>query len=169
MAVLYSLSVVVHLLAAMTWAGGIVFLVAVVVPVSRMPAFKPRAVELVDAVATRYMRVAWIALATLVVTGVFNARFRAGSFENLISADFWSGPFGHVLAAKIVLVLILLVIEAYHDLSLGPRAIDAMKTRPDAPETARLRRRASILGRANGILTLLVIVLAVMLVRGVPF
>jgi len=129
-----------HVMAAITWIGGMLFIALVLVPVTRRvgdPALRTR---LVQEAGQRFRTVGWIALGLLLLSGLGNLWFRpyllgVGRFQ-------W----------KLGLVVLALVLSAVHDFVLGPRA-----GRPGADPA--LRVRASWLARAN----VVVVVLAVLL------
>jgi copper resistance protein D len=165
----YQLSVLLHILAATVWIGGMLFLALVIVPVTRGLPPRERS-ALFHRVGVRFRTVGWACIAVLVVTGAVNMAYRGVTWENVFTAELWASDFGRVLALKLALVVAMLLLSVYHDFVLGPastRAHAAGDGRP-APEADVLRRRASLLGRANAALALLVVALATLLVRGVP-
>jgi copper resistance protein D len=80
----------------------------------------------------------------------------------------WLRSYGKVIVAKLIAFTIVLVLSAIHDFVLGPRAIVALASSPDAVASLRIRKRASLLGRLNAVMALVVVLLAVLIVRGVP-
>jgi len=58
---------------------------------------------------------------------------------------------------------------AIHDFSVGPKATAALQRDPGSAESEALRRRASLMGRGDALLSLLLVALAVTLVRGWPW
>jgi putative copper resistance protein D len=165
---MYQVIAFLHLTAAAVWVGGLLVLALVVVPVARaLPA--PQRVRLVEAVGRRFLPVAWTALAVLVVTGIVALIYRGVTWEALLTGRLWTSAFGRILAVKVVLVAATLVLGAFHDFRLGPASSRlAAREGADSPAAARLRRQASWLARANAVLALVIVALAVMLVRGVP-
>ena len=163
---LYYASVWLHVVAAALWIGGMLFLVAVIVPLLRTPALRDQAVALVQAVGVRFRSVGWVTLLTLVATGTINAAFHAASPTALVEAAFWATPFGRLLGMKLGIVAVILVMSAVHDFGVGPRASALLLTEPGSPRAARWRRAASWMGRINLLLGLLVLLLAVALARG---
>jgi uncharacterized membrane protein len=125
----------VHLLAVVTWVGGMLFIALVLVPVTRRLEDAALRTRLVQAAGRRFRTVGWIALAVLVATGLGHLAVR----PELLAA-----PRFHVKAA---LVAVALGLSAIHDFVLGPRA-----GRPDATPAAR--RRASWLARLNVLVAL---------------
>jgi putative copper resistance protein D len=163
---LYLASVWLHLVAALLWAGGMLFLVFVIVPLLRTPALRPQAVVLLQAVGLRFRTAGWASLLVLVVTGVVNAAFRGGSAGVLVDAAWWATPFGRLLAHKLALVVLILALSAVHDFLVGPRAAALMRDDPASPRALAWRGAASWMGRANLLLALAVLAIAVALVRG---
>ena len=56
------------------------------------------------------------------------------------------------------------MLQAIHDFSIGPRARAAMEA--NAPEATRLRKLTGLIGRINGVVTLVIVLCAVIVVRG---
>lgn len=129
-----------HLAAALTWVGGMLFVALVLVPVTRRledPALRRR---LMHEAGLRFRTVGWVAMGVLVATGLVNAWLRP---ELSTLARFW---------VKVALVALAIALSALHDFVLGPRA-----GRPDAP--ASMRPAASWLARVNLLLVLAVVYL----------
>lgn len=160
---LYQLSVFVHILSAIVWIGGMLFLALVIVPTTRgLPPAERTA--LFGAVGRRFRTVGWVCIGLLLVTGVVNTTYRGVTWENVLTTELWGSPFGRVLALKLGVVAIMLGLSIYHDFVIGPRSVRSVI----GPEALRLRRLASYIGRAEALLALLVVALAIMLVRGWP-
>lgn len=163
--------VFVHIIAAIVWVGGMLFLPLVLVPIVRREEPRVRA-ALMSSVGHRFRTVGWIAIGVLLVTGVWNLRNRHLPWETILSADLFSGTWGHILGAKLGLVAVLLLLSVFHDFILGPRSTRLAQQRDTAgtPRQAeRLRRQASWIGRVNALLALAIIFFAVALVRGLPW
>jgi uncharacterized membrane protein len=135
-----------HVLAAITWIGGMLFIALVLVPVTRGLEDAALRRRLVQAAGRRFRVVGWVALAVLVATGLVNLALRP---ELLGVPRFW---------VKAALVAAALVLSAVHDFVLGPRA-----GRPDLHPSARAQ--ASWLARAE-ILVVLAIVALGLALRG---
>lgn len=136
----------VHLLAVLTWVGGMLFIALVLVPVTRRLEDAALRTRLVQATGRRFRTVGWIALALIVATGLGNLAFR----PELLSVPRFQ--------VKLGLVALALLLSAVHDFVLGPRA-----GRPGVPPSAR--RRASWIARVN-VLVALAIVAAGLALRG---
>ncbi|PZN06282.1 CopD family protein [Thermaerobacter composti] len=157
----YELVVFVHVLAAMVWVGGILFLSLVVVPASRRYPADVRARLFAD-VGRRFRVVGWTALAILAVTGAVQMAARGATLANVMDGSFFQTPWGRILGAKLLAVSLMMLLTAMHDFVAGPAAERAARAGGD-PE--RLRRRAGRLARVTAILALIVVFLAVQLVR----
>jgi copper resistance protein D len=105
---LYLASVWLHIVAAMAWVGGMIFLVSSVIPLK-----KP---EFTVAAARRFRVVGWVSLAALVVTGVFNVMHRGYRLEHFFSGEVFIGGWGRTLALKLACVLFVIVLSLVHDL-----------------------------------------------------
>lgn len=166
---MYQLSVFVHLLSAIVWVGGLLFLALVAVPATHnLPAADRSA--LITALGRRFRTVGWASLVLLIVTGLINSAFHGLTWQSLISGSLFQGVFGQALAIKAALVVLMMSLSAFHDFILGPASARALTNPEPTPprEAATLRRRASWLARVTAILALLVVALAVVLVHGLP-
>jgi uncharacterized membrane protein len=133
-----------HVLAALTWIGGMLFIALVLVPVARGLNDPPLRARLFHDAGVRFRTIGWIALGVLIATGLGNVVLRpylltVGRFQ-----------------VKLGLVVIALALSAVHDFFVGPRA-----GRPGADP--RLRLYASWLGRVNLVLVLVIVLLGLAL------
>jgi putative copper export protein len=153
--------------AAAAWIGGMIALAAVVVPVLRRHQPRRAAMQLLHDSGLRLRSLGWAALTLLVLTGVVQAGYRAGGFAALAGAALWTSPWGQLLAVKLALVATILCLAGIHDFRVGPHATLVSMEDPDAPQAMIQRRRASWFGRLNLLLSLAVVALGLLLVRGV--
>jgi putative copper resistance protein D len=156
-----------HLLAAIVWIGGLAFISMVLVPTLRAPGLRPHAVVLLRTAGKKFQRVAYASVVTLVVTGMLNLYFKAGGSTAAVTA-LLPTPYGRLLIAKVLLVIAIVALSLYHDFAVGPAAARAMEADPAGAAALSLRKRASWLGRVNILLSLVVMTLALLLVRGIP-
>lgn len=163
----YLLSVWLHLIAAITWIGGMLFLVMVVVPALRS-GDRQRAVALMRDAGQRFRGIGWACFGVLLLTGLFNLWFRGVRLAHFADVAWLASPFGHAVAIKLLLFVLVLANSAVHDFWVGPRATLAMQQDPRGAEGERLRRLASYLGRANVVVALLLVLMGVIIVRGWP-
>ena len=133
-----------HVLGALVWIGGMLFIALVFVPVARGLDDPPLRARLFHAAGVRFRTVGWIALGLLLVTGLGNL---------------WLRPYLLALPhfqVKLGLVVLALALSVVHDFVVGPRA-----GRPGADP--RLRTRASWMGRVNLVVVLVVVLLGLTL------
>jgi putative copper resistance protein D len=150
---LYETVVWVHILAAATWIGSMVFFAAVVVPVLRRPEVRAAAPDLLPRLGARFGRLGWLAVAVLLVTGAANLRFHEIGWARLGDRAFWATPFGRALGYKLVFVMGGLVASVVHEV---------------ATRRSGRSRAASWSGRFILLFALGALYGAVMLVRGLP-
>jgi uncharacterized membrane protein len=142
---------IVHLLAAIVWAGGTVALVFVAVPpVQRLQG--PERAALLRELGRRWRPIGWSALVVAIVTGIALAE-RAHAFDGAPHDFDW------VLTVKGVLVGLLVTGAYLHDYVLGPGL--ARQIREAQPQS--LRRVLTTIGRANLLLTVAIPILGVLL------
>lgn len=164
---LYLFSVWLHILAATAWIGGMFFLVLVVVPwLRRSPSADAGA--FLRETGLRFRGVGWACFGILALTGAFNLWTRGVRPYDFVDGDWLASPFGHSVVAKLGLFGIVLALSAVHDFVVGPQATAALAQDPRSAQTRLWRRRASWLGRANVLLALALVAVAVTLVRGWP-
>jgi len=163
-----------HILAAIVWIGGMIFVVGVVGPYVRKTFPPAERAPLMAAIGKRFSALSWIAIVTLVVTGIYNAVRFVRSWDVLLQTTF-----GHILLLKIILVAAMMSLSVAHDFFLGPRQrdLDAQLRKSQslgvglAPEQQsriedaqrrlqRLRRSAITVAQLNLVLGLVVILLA---------
>lgn len=168
MRALYLLSVWIHILAATVWIGGMLFLVLVVVPWLRKGK-RPDAAVFLRETGTRFRNVGWICFALLAVTGTFNLWMRGVRLSDFGRTEWLLSPFGRTVLVKLGAFLAVLLVSAVHDFVVGPRATAAIAADPRSSDAQIERRRASVLGRMNVLLALVLVGAGVMLVRGVPW
>ena len=144
---LYLASVCLHVLAAMTWVGGMVIFVAAVMPYFRNQDDKAREAFL-QWFGARFRTLSWSCFAILAVTGFFNLWMRGVRIEDFLRAEWRGTAFGHLVLVKLALVVLAVAIAALHE----------------RPAT---RRQARWLGRSLLLFGLAIVAVAVMLVRAV--
>jgi copper resistance protein D len=145
-----------HILAAITWIGGMIFISLILTPAIRdLP--EPMRLQLFQTIGTATKAVGWIAILVLLATGLLNV---------LHLQIKWNTWIGRILILKLSLVTIIIILSALHDFILGPRL--AARFRTDAGQDLSLpgpRRRVAWLARINLLLALGVIYLAVLIAR----
>jgi uncharacterized membrane protein len=133
------------------------FFAIIIVPVVRKMGSPEERRAILQAAGTRFAKVGNAALVILVVTGLGNLHFR-GLFPSFASSEFWRTPFGATLAAKLVVVALVIGVSLFH--GRDARRAATAGTRPSGI--------AALLGRATLVLSVIAVVLGVFLVRGLP-
>ena len=163
----YLIAVSLHILAACVWIGGMVFLGAVLLPVLRQPDYRGVALPLIRTTSIRFRWVGWATLLTLGITGCANLAFRGYGWRQVRDGALWQGWFGHVLTLKLLLVLLMVLISAWHDLGASRQTMTMARDDAGPTELRRFRRRAAWVGRVVLLLSVAIVVLGVALVRGI--
>jgi copper resistance protein D len=149
-----------HLLAAVSWIGGTIFLSVVLAPVLKREPFASQKALLFRTIALRFRVMVWGAIAVLLFTGPLLLHQRG-----IPIADPSRWPM--VLAVKLELVTILLLLTLTHDLILGPRVGRIIQL----PTESRTRFDQALVvwspwvARLSLVLALAVLLAAVLLVR----
>jgi copper resistance protein D len=153
------LNVWLHILAAVIWIGGMLFLSLVAVPVLRQIDSPLLRTDLFRAMARRFRKLVWICIAILVPTGIGNVLFHGNTVPG--------SAYMTVLHIKLGLVATLIGLGLLHDFVIGPRAGRALScdglppTRTDLVMVAL----APWVGRLNLLLGVVILVLAAAMTR----
>lgn len=144
---IYLVSVWLHVVAAMTWVGGMV-----VFAVGLMPFIRRQSAEVQDSFLNdfgpRLRNLSWVCFAVLAVTGTLNLWMRGVRLEDFLRPEWRSSPFGHLVLLKLGLVTLATAVAVLH-------------------ERATARWHARWLGRLTLVLGLAIVAVAVMLVRAI--
>ena len=135
----------VHVLAAVTWLGGMLFIALILVPVTRRVQDPLLRLDLITQTGKRFRTVGWIALGLLVATGVVILLRRPW----LLQAPAFQFKAG--------LVLLTLALSALHDFVLGPRAGRL------PPSATGPRKRLTRIARLNVLIVLTIVLLGLSL------
>jgi putative copper export protein len=156
-----------HLIGAAVWAGGMVML-ALAVGAARRTVAEHERIALFRALGRRFLWAGGLALLVLIATGTDMAADRLASFEDLFNTDY-----GERLLAKLVLVIVVIVLTAFHTFVQGPALSrlrqEAVAYPDDKDLRSEIRRKAAqagIVSALNLVATLAVLVLAARLVTG---
>lgn len=154
----YSLALWIHLLAAISWIGGMVFLSLVLAPLVRSRRAAPEFMALFRLAARRFRFIVWGAIAVLLSTGPLLVLQRGWSL-------FDPGEWPLALGIKISLVVILLVLTFSHDLLFGPqiRKVSALPEGERSSWEQALLRSSAWLPRIALLVALSVVAAAVLL------
>lgn len=155
-----------HLLAAMTWIGGMIFILIVLLPVMRRSLSPLERTLLFAKVGQRYFTASWIAVIILVITGILNAERRGVDWTRLTGSQY-----GRTLHLKLEIAGVVVVLTLIHALYFGKklaRLAERVRDLGEDEETARERRRLQIvsgsISAVNLVLNFFVVLLAASLV-----
>jgi uncharacterized membrane protein len=157
---MYSTLVVLHILAAVTWIGGMIFLSLVLAPLVRGRKAAPEFTALFRSAALRFRPIVWVAIAVLLITGPMLLSLRG---IHVISLASWPG----IVTVKLMLVALLLFLTLLHDLVFGPQ-VGRVSAIPDSHRTSGERivfKTARWLPRVSLLIALAVMIAAAVLAR----
>ncbi len=157
----------VHLLSAVLWIGGMLFVVLVLTPVMRKALPPTERTLLLAEVGRRFGRLSAVALSLLLVTGFLNGERRGIAWSRLLVSDY-----GRTLALKLALVAVVVVLTLVHALYYGRRLTEIAERARElgaadeatAAERRRLRRASIAISGVNLLLNLVIVLLAARLV-----
>jgi copper resistance protein D len=150
----------VHVLVAVVWLGGMVFLSVVLVPVFRRGTFGADRRILFQTIARRFRIIVWLMIGILVLSGPLLISSRTGTLEE---PEAWRS----VLHLKLWIVGGLVLLTAVHDAWLGPLVGRLRREASETPSPADvlLIRLSTVVARVGLLLGVIVLFLAVALAR----
>ncbi len=150
------LSIWIHVVAAMFWIGGMLFLTLVIAPFLRGIEDQKERSRIYQMVGRRFRFWGWIAIAILLISGPLNLYLMGLPLGNLLEADLYRGPYGRALLTKLIFVTIIVITSFLHDFVFGPKA-------RNSPRYSNISRW---IGRGNLLIALVIAFLAVVLRLG---
>lgn len=165
----YHAVVFLHLLTAIVWMGGMVFVYAIVMPFLRNPQHGPVIGPLSHWVSRRFRRLAQVSLVVLVVTGTWAAAFRGATWKGVFSGSLWAQDFGKALLWKVGAVVLLTALSLTADFLIVPWLQKASRVPEKRAGVAFWHRYLELMGHFNVFISVVIVALAVILVRGWPF
>lgn len=161
---MYQAVVYIHIVSAVTWVGGMLFLAMVMVPLARRDGGGGFAV--LREAAKKFVPIAWGSMIVLAVTGGYLAwthwGVRPGTFFG------GEGHFLQFLQMKTGLFLIAVLLSLAHDFWLGPRMLERLegaRASGGAAPSGPGRWLVQWAARVNLLLALAVVLLAVWMTR----
>src|SRR3990170_6484320 len=103
------LSLFLHILAAIFWIGGMLFLTIVVVPFLKTIKDVQERSRIYQVVGKSFRFWGWIAIIILVVTGPLNLYLMGIPLSILLDPSIHSTPYGKVLSIKISFVILIIL------------------------------------------------------------
>lgn len=154
---LLKLALFFHVLSAIFWIGGMLFLTLVVVPFLQTIQDPKERSKIYQTVGTKYRLYGWVAIIILLVTGPVILYLLYGiPVWDIFSPSVHSTRFGKALSVKLGLVTLIVITSLIHDFWLGPKA----RSSPALSTWAR------IFGRSNLLIALAIVIFAVFLRSG---
>jgi len=140
---------------------------AILVPIARAMPPRERA-ALLHGVGLRFSAVSWACFGVLLITGPWLLFIRGRRPLLGQPAALAGTAFGHMLLAKLGMILVMALLSLLHDFRWGPQLVAALRREGDHDPAdpaglAALRKRAALTARANLALGVLVVALGVML------
>ena len=105
----------IHLLAAVTWIGGMAIISLVVAPVLASREQSSQRTELLLTIGERFSQVSWACIIVLLMTGILNLMHLAIPFDVLFTTRL-----GKLLIIKWSFVAGMIGLSIYHDFIAGP-------------------------------------------------
>ncbi|HBR18150.1 MAG: hypothetical protein A3G39_02585 [Deltaproteobacteria bacterium RIFCSPLOWO2_12_FULL_43_16] len=150
------LSLFLHIVSAIFWIGGMLFLTLVVAPFLKTIQDVKEKSRIYQFVGKGFRFWGWVAIGILAITGPLNLHLMGVPLKSLIDPVFHSTPYGKALAVKSALVILIVLTSLSHDFFFGPKA----RTSPAYSAFAKW------LGRSNLFIALAIVVFAVLLRLG---
>ncbi|MGH7273533.1 MAG: CopD family protein [Nitrospiria bacterium] len=138
----------IHLIAAITWIGGMLFLWLVLRPAIRQWPPQSQGLEILRRIEERFRTIRWVSLLTLLATGIFNLIHEGGSAR-------LESNWGGVLMVKLVLVAIVMGLSGINDFLLT--------SSPRPASSGESGRTKDLLGGLILVLSLFIVFIAVYL------
>ncbi|MBI4949315.1 MAG: DUF4149 domain-containing protein [Deltaproteobacteria bacterium] len=146
-----------HIISAVFWIGGMLFLVAVVAPYLQTLTDPKEKSKIFQIVGTQFRKWGWVAIITLLVTGpVILYKLYGLPPSAIADPALHASAWGTTLVIKLALVVIIVISALVHDFWIGPQA----RNSPGFSKIARL------FGRVNLLIALLIVIFAVLLRAG---
>lgn len=152
---LYLFFLFLHILFAIFWVGGMLFL-----PLIILPAIKhlPERKEILIKSGLKFRYYGWVALAGLLLTGIHNMYAKGMRFS---SEFLFHNTLGNLLFIKLILFILIVLLLVIHDIYIGEKFL-----KNESSDNETLTKIAKISGRINLILSLLAVLVGLMISRG---
>ncbi len=142
----------IHLAAAITLIGGLLFSQFVLTPVARKTPSDSQSREVVRLAGRRFRTIAWVSLIILILTGAYQMLNESGAARI-------ETTWGVVLMLKLFLFVIAFGLLLIHDFIIDPYALPSKDASP-ASVSPTVPARADTLQKAVIVMTLVVLLVA---------
>lgn len=153
-----------HILSAMVWLGGMIFYVIVIMPVIRNQKVKEQKLTLLQLTALQFRKISYPLFVLFLISG-FGILFTKGYLQAGQFISFFTTNLGLMFLSKLGLFLLLFLFSIYHDFVSGPKTFFFLEN--DLVQYERYRRVSAFFGRLNLLLSLCIAILGVFVSRGV--
>jgi putative copper resistance protein D len=152
-AIIHPAADVLHLIAAAAWIGALLPLIVLFAAAGADDA----SLAMARTATTRFSILGIVSVGTLLVTGIVNTFYLAGSVPALLHTDY-----GRLLLIKIALFLAMVAIAGVNRLQLTPQLLQQVSTIASRDALWQLRRNAAIEASAGAIVIAIVAALGTM-------
>ncbi|EMK00871.1 MULTISPECIES: copper resistance protein D [unclassified Leptospira] len=163
---MYFIALLFHFFAAAFWVGGMLFFVLIFRPVYKDKELSDVKTILLLKIALQFRKLSYYVFIILIGSGISIAYLKE-YFEAYSLISYWISPHGRIFLIKMILFLLLLLSSVLHDFLIGPTAFKEMEK--GVRSDSRSRKFASIFGRINLLISLLIAVLGLAYSRGFTF
>ena len=153
---------------AAIWVGGLIYTAAVAVPFAVSHEAEERQ-RILRGLGRRFRRIAWVAMAVLVITGMGNLllRYSPIKINQLFNGEAFDpnkvdGFMAVWLPWKLMLVVMMIMLMLYHDIT----SIEAAKRHEGSRETAPGNRGGTMAAALATLLAIAILYVSVRMVRG---
>jgi uncharacterized membrane protein len=149
-----------HMLATVTWIGGVTFQAALLLPLALKPSAIPELRSLLRSLRTRFQPLAWLSLAVLIGSGLTQMAAHSNYRGLLVIDNRWS----FAILLKHLGIAVMVAVMAYQTWVLYPQwarleLIHARSEDGGSGANLKLLRRENLLIRLQFLLSLVVLVL----------
>ncbi|GBF38848.1 copper resistance protein D [Leptospira johnsonii] len=163
---MYFIALLFHFFAAAFWVGGMLFFVLIFRPVYKDKELSDVKTLLLLKIALQFRKLSYYVFIILFVSGISIAYLK-GYFEVYSQFHYWVSPHGRIFLIKMILFFLLLFSSILHDFLIGPNAFKEMQN--GVRSDSRSRKYASIFGRVNLLISLMIAVMGLAYSRGFTF
>lgn len=146
-----------HLLATVSWLGGLAALAILVLPAARRVLKPQDQLVLIEAIQRRLEPLAWFSLAVLIVTGLFQLSVNP-HYDGFLST---TGQWSLAILTKHILVAVMIVVSAVQTWEVLPAIRRGLLRREqgglEASDVLRLQKQESRLLQLNIALSILIL------------
>lgn len=156
MKTLYLVSIFIHVISAVFWIGGMLF-----IPLILLPSIKkePNRILMLYKTGVKLRFYGWISLSLLFLTGLLNMHFRGIP----MSLEFFiDNSYGRLFTHKVALFILILAVSGIHDFRIGTKSIKEMQY----TSNRKFKLLAKLTGYLNLLLALVMVFLGILISRG---